>query len=241
MTLLEEARDLIKANLAAKPHLSTASMARACGMSPTTARSIIQGEVKKTALENIVSLLSTFMSYEEISVLVNKHDKGRTQAGALKVWSDRKATAVESNDFEWEDPDHEIAALASSTFGTTRERISKLFGDERGIERLESLLNAGILREVNGKIRQQDEYVSYSIDDSQKKAALQTDRWKRKDIDKGGFLYHFTQNYTKEGHEKACERTRVYLSDLDELGQTYGNGDMVLMLSIIANLLNGEK
>ncbi|MDQ3232925.1 MAG: hypothetical protein M3Q07_13990 [Pseudobdellovibrionaceae bacterium] len=241
MTLLEEARGLIKDHLASKPHLSIASMARACGMPPTTARTIIQGEVRKTALENIVALLSTFMSYEAIHELVEKYDREKFQTGSIKVLAERKARIVSTEGFEWEDPDHEIAALASSSFGTTRERIGKLFGEERGLERLEALLGAGILREINGKIKQPEEFVAYSIKDSQQKAAMQADRWKQEDIDDGGFLYHLTQNYTDEGHAEALALTRDYISKMANLEQKYKGGDRILMLSIVANLLRGEK
>jgi hypothetical protein len=240
MTLIEEARGLIKAYLVAKPHLSIASLARTAGLPATTARVILQGEVKKTALENIVSLLSIFMSYEEIADLVAKHDADKAKSGAIKVWADRKAKAVDTSDFEWMDPDHEIAALASSSFGTTRDRVAKIFGQERGLERLECLLNAGVLREVNGKIMQQDEYVSYSIKDSQRKAAIQAGRWSQDDINEGGFLYHMTQNYSEEGHAEAQAITRDYITKMAELEKKYKGGNRVLMLSVIANCLRGD-
>jgi hypothetical protein len=240
MTLLDEARDLIKAYLAGKPHLSIVSMAKSCGMAPSTARSIVQGEVKKTSIENIVSLLSTFMSYEEIYALVEKYEKNKLKSGSLRIWFEKGAKAISSEGFDWEDPDHEIAALASSSFGTSRDRVAKMFGASRGLGRLDAMLNAGILREVNGRIKQQAEYVSYSIKDSQKKAALQSDRWKTEDIDKGGFVYHLTQNYTEEGHKEALAIIGETVVRLAALEEKYAGGDKVLMLSIVGNLLNGS-
>jgi hypothetical protein len=240
MTLLDEAKDLIKAYLAAKPHLSIVSMAKSCGMAPSTARSIVQGEVKKTSIENIVALLSTFMGYEEIYALVEKNEQNKFKADALKIWFQKGAKAIDTDGFEWEDPDHEIAALASSSFGTSRERIAKLFGEERGSERLSVMLNAGILREVNGRIKQKAEYVSYPLKDSQRKAALQSDRWKPEDIDKGGFICHLTQNYTEQGHKEALLIIGEAIERLAALEEKYSGGDKVLMLSMVGNLLNGS-
>jgi hypothetical protein len=102
------------------------------------------------------------------------------------------------------------------------------------------LLNAGILRDVNGKIKQHSEYVSYSIKDSQRKAAMQADRWKSEDIDRGGFLCHLTQNYTEEGHKEALAIIGETVEKLAALEEKYSGGDKVLMLSMIGNLLNGS-
>jgi hypothetical protein len=214
MTLLEEARGLIKNHLAAKPHLSIASLAKACGMPPTTARAIVQGEVQKTSIDRITSLLLTFMDIENVILLVSKYEKTKVQSGALQFWAERKATFVASEGFDWQDPDHEIVALAASPSGITTERILQLYGKEHGERRLTALLDAKILREINGRIRQPDDNVSFSISDAQKRAALHTDRWRQEDIESGGFLYHLYLAITPEGHEEVKTLVRQFITNL---------------------------
>ncbi len=246
MTLLEEARSLIKAYLAAKPHLSIASLAKACGMPPTTARAIVQGEVQKTSVEKITALLLTFMSIESVVELVAKYDEHRVHLGSLKIFAERKVRFVASNEFDWQDPDHEIVALAAAAAGTSVRRICELFGKERGESRLAALLEAGLLREINGRIKQPEEDVLFSIADAQKRAALHMNRWRPADIDAGGFLYHIYQSITEEGYEEAKKAVKQCVDRLGEIKDEYkaevdDDRSRVLLLSLAANLLKGSE
>jgi chromosome segregation and condensation protein ScpB len=241
MTLLEEARGLIKAHLAAKPHLSIASLAKACGMPPTTARAIVQGEVQKTSIDKITSLLLTFMDIESVIALIAKHEKAKVQSGALQFWAERKAKFIASEGFDWQDPDHEIVALAASPSGITAARISELYGKEHGEKRLSALLEAGILREINGRIRQPDENVSFSMLDAQKRAALHTDRWRPDDIEDGGFLYHLYLALTQEGQEEVRTLLKQLITDLGEIEKKYRGSDAaVLILSLCGTQLKAQ-
>ncbi len=242
MTLLEEARGLIKAHLASKPHLSIASMARACGIPPTTARTIIQGEVKKTSRDNIVGLLATFMEFDEINALVSKYeDKDSIGAAHISILTQRKAKLVAPEAlFEYENPDQNILALASSSNGVSRERIMTKYG-EFGLKRVELLMTAGLLREINNRIKQPDECVYYPLRDTQQKVKRQAESWKPEDTENGGFIYHLTQNYTLEAHEEALEAIKQCIVKLSELERKNKHGDKVVMISFIGNLLDGEQ
>ncbi len=242
MTLLEEARSLIKAYLAAKPHLSIASLAKACGMPPTTARAIVQGEVQKTSIDKITALLLTFMDVQSVIAVVAKYENSRVQTGSLQFWAERKAQFVASEGFDWQDPDHEIVALAASPAGITAARISELYGKEHGEKRLAALLDVGILREINGKIKQPDDNVSFSISDAQKRAALHTSGWRQEDMDLGGFLYHLYLAIDKEGHEEVKSLVRQLITNLGEVEKKYRSDNApVLLFSLCANRLKGVE
>lgn len=243
MTLLEEARNLIKAYLAAKPHLSIASMAKSCGMPATTARAIVQGEIQKTTVEKITRLLLTFMDIQSVINLVAKYDEYKVHLGTLKILAERDVQFIPSNEIDWQDPDQEIVALASSPSGITANRIFELYGRERGAERLTALLEHGVLREINGRIRQSEENVLFSVSDAQKRAANQVDRWRPLDMDKGGFLYHLYHPITVEGHKETKEAFKVLLATLNDIRSRHqaADGDPVLLLTLCANLLKGSE
>lgn len=240
MTLLDEARGLIKAYLASKPHISVAALARSAGMAASTARSIIQGEVQKTALVNLVNLLQVFMDYETINVLVSKYDQDSAEAAHVSLLTKKKFKYVASEAFEYAHPDQNILALASSSHGVSRDRIRKEYG-EHGLGRVEKLLNSGMLREINNRIKHQNEQVYYPITDTQKKVSLQADSWKPEDMDLGGFILHLTQNYTLEAHDKAIHIVKDAIAKLSDLEKTNNHGDKILIISFICNLLDGEK
>lgn len=240
MTLLEEARGLIKAYLTSKPHISVAALARSAGMPASTARSIIQGEVQKTSLVNLVNLLQVFMGYEEINALVSKYDPNSAEAAHISFLTKKKAKFVESQSFEYETPDQNILALASSLHGVSRDKIRKEYG-EHGLRRLDRLLNSGMLREINNRIKQQAEHVEYPITDTQKKVGLQANNWKPEDMDLGGFIFHLTQNYTPEAHDQAISIIKEAILKLTDLETTNEHGDKVVLISFICNLLDGEK
>ncbi|HET9241390.1 MAG TPA: hypothetical protein VFO10_29255 [Oligoflexus sp.] len=242
MTLLDEARELIRKHLSENPNLSTASLARDSKLPFSTVRSITQGEVKKTSVENITALLQVFMEFKDILNLINKHkEEEKFWAGIVEICSERNSKSANLGAFDWQDPDQEIVALASSSNGISRERILTLYGSEHGGRRLQALLDAGILKEINNRIKQSEEYVCYSVEDSKEKAALQSARWHREHMDEGGFLYHITQNYSEADHERAKEITRKYILDITNLEKNSRGGEKVLMLSIVANLLDGAK
>ena len=239
MALIDEARELIKGHLQKNPHLSIAGLARSAGLAASTARSIIQGEVKKTSKDNITSLLRTFLSAKDVVQLLKNHgDEIWTEVN--EIYASKDAIAVADTGHEWDYPDHEIAARASSSFGVSRFHIMQTYG-QRGLERLDLLLKEGILREVNGRIRQQSEYVEYTIPDSIRKMKIQANAFKRDDIEAGGYAYHLTLNCSEEGHKKGREIARKFLQDINQLEKDFPGGSDVLMLSVFANLLSGEN
>ncbi len=240
MTLLEEARELIKKHLATNEQTTIAGMARAADIPIPTARSIIQGEVKDTSVDNITALLLTFMSFGEVLSLVNKHNGSkRFWSGILKLCESRDAKNMAGTKFDYRYPDHKIIASASSQFGITRDMIYQTYGHELGGKRLEALLSAGIIKEVDGTIFQQAQYVHYSLTVARKRVELQANEWDESEIENGGFLYHLHQNLSDEGHETGREITRKYIEDMTELEKKYPGGKKVLMLSILANILKG--
>ncbi len=239
MALIDEARELIKVYLQKNTHLSIAGMARSAGLPASTARSIIQGEVKKTSQDNITSLLRTFMAASDVVELLRRHGDEEIWTEVQEIYAAKEAIAVAGGVHEWEYPDHEIAARASSSFGVGRAHIKQAYG-ERGLERLDTMLNAGILREVNGRIRQPGDYVEYTIPDSIRKARLQAESFKKDDLDKGGFCYHVTLNCSAEGHKKGRDIARKFLADINQVERDFPGGETVLMLSLLANMLGGE-
>lgn len=237
MTLLEEARELIKRYLAEHPNLSIACLSRDAGIPASTARSIIQGEVKKTSKENLTSLLEVFMPAKDVQSLLQRHGHEK-RSSIVDVYADNDAKTIEPKDFEWESPDHEIVALASSQSGIKRERILQLYGTEHGEKRLDALLNAGILREINGAIKQHSEFMRYPADHSHSKAKLQAQGWKAEHTENGGFSYHMTQSCNEVGVEKSREYAREYLAKMSMLQKEHPGGNRVIMLSIFANMLD---
>lgn len=240
MTLLEEVRELIKKHLATNEQVTIAGMARSADIPIPTARSIIQGEVKETSVDNITALLLTFMSFSEVLALVSRHNSSKKfWSGILRLCDSRDAKHLPASGFDFKDPDHKIIASASSSFGISRDQIYHDYGNEIGGKRLEALLSAGILIEVDGVIYQQANYVHYSLSDAKKRIKLQADGWEETDIEDGGFAIHLHQNLSEEGHEISRTLTKKYIEDITELEKKYPGGKRVLMLSILANVLKG--
>lgn len=239
MTLTEEARELIRAHLNSSS-LSMAALARSSGVPATTARSIIQGEVSKASLENITALLRSFMSAREVLAVVEKHESEGFHSDMSAIYAQKDAVFLQSSQHSWITPDHEIAALASNHGGISRSAIKRIYG-EKGIVRLEALLESEVLREINGRVKQAGEFVEYSQSDSIRKARLQTESFKESDFVQGAFLYHLTLNCSHEGLDKARELARSFLFELNQLEGKYPGTDSVMMLSLAANVLSSEE
>ncbi len=244
MTLMEEARALIKAHLSARPQLSIASMARSCNMPPSTARSILQGGQSSASVENLSSLLLTFMTIDEVTEVLKKHSDERFWKGLLGKFKEpygehTDVTGDIARGFRWEHPDHLIIAMACLPDGVDPSWLIKKFGEFSAIPRIQALLDQGFIREINGRLKIQKDFLYFpDIDDSRQKAGLHVQNWKPHEMDQGGWLYHITQSYTAESHEKAKQLTRDYLDSLATLGKETA-GDRVLVFSIIASLLDG--
>lgn len=244
MTLLEEARALIKAHLSEKPQLSIASLARACRMPSSTARSILQGGQSSASVENLTSLLLTFMSVDEVTQLLRKHSDERFWKGLLGKFKEpigdkREVTGEVGRGFRWQHPDHLILAMACLSGGVDPSWLVRKFGEFSALPRIQALLDEGFIREINGRLKIQKDFLYFpDVEDSRQKAELHAQHWKAGEMESGGWLYHLTQSYTEDKHEKAKELTREYLDRLSELGKA-GNGDKVLVFSIVASLLDG--
>jgi hypothetical protein len=243
MTLLEEARELIKRYLTENPHLSTAALARSAGMPFSTARSIIQGEVQKTSLEKITSLLLVFMPFKDVMSLVDKHTEEKFWLVVKNNWSkDETKTVITSDEFEWESPDHFILAMAALPSGVTPEKLQATFGDYIVPRRVELLLDAGLVRLVNGKLKQSEEYLYYpKISDSKAKALMHLNSWTTDEIAQGGFLYHITMALSEIGKEKHRDLTRRYLDDSLKLAKEHPGDQNALLLSIVGSFLRGGE
>ncbi len=244
MTLLEEARALIKAHLSARPQLSIASMARSCNMPPSTARSILQGGQSSASVENLSSLLLTFMTIDEVTEVLKKHSDERFWKGLLGKFKEpygehTDVTGDIARGFRWEHPDHLIIAMACLPSGADPSWLIRKFGEVATVPRIQALLDEGFIREINGRLKIQKDFLYFpNVDDSTQKACLHAQNWQTSEMETGGWLYHITQNYTPEKHEKAKQLTREYLDSLAALGKD-ADGDRVLVFSIIASLLDG--
>jgi hypothetical protein len=240
MTLLEETQKLIKDYLQNHPNLTMAHFARVSGKPASTVRSIVQGEVKQTSLENITALLLVFMPVHEVMELVSRHTSESDDFwnGIIRAYGEKSsAAAINANGFEWKNPDHLIIALASLPNGLDRNMIAKAFGERDGSNRVKALLDAGYLREINGKLKHPESYLVFNLLDSRKRAVLHAIGWGEEEVNNGGWLYHITQNYSPEGHEKAKRLARKFLDDLLALEKEYPNGDQILVFTMLASLL----
>lgn len=238
MTLLDEAREIIKRYLDERQNISIAALARDADLPYSTARGIIQGEVKNPKIENVTALLERILPFSEILSLFEKYNGSEFWDGMVRLCADKKAESVAAKvgtEHEWKSPDHDIMALAGP--GVTRDRVGKRFG-EYGLERLEVLLSLGLLREINGAIKQQQEYVKYTLQDSIVKARLHANDWQKEEVDLGGFLYHLTQAISDIGLDKVKDAARRFLLEVTEIEKTHP-GDRMLMLSILSNMIQG--
>lgn len=241
MTLLEDARDIIKRYLSERGHLSTSSLAKSAGIPVSTARSIIHGEVQSTSKDNLVPLLLECMSADDVRTLLERHGEYNRWVTMIEVCASKAPKKVESGEFQWKSTDHEIVALACLPAGIRRDRVLQLYGTEHGENRLEALLNAGILREVNGSIRQQSGFVRYPAHYSHQKAKHQAQNWSAEDAQKGGACYHLTTSCTLAKAEQGREYTREYLDKMANLGEDEPSENRIIMLSIFTNVLGGES
>ena len=215
-------------------------MSRAAGLASSTGRAIIQGEIQETTNDKIAALLMTFMSvYDTMSLIEKYSDKPLWIAVKKEKIPETQSTQVQG--FQWEYPDHLIMGLATLVGGVATEIMERAVGTIAA-KRVRILLDAGFLREINGRIHLQSNAMYFSdILDSVAKARMHASAWTAEDMNSGGYLYHYTLGLSEEGCQYTKELSRKYLADLLEAEAKFPGNERAMVISLICNALVGNK
>lgn len=242
MDLIEEVAELVRNYRGTHEGRSISWFARRSGVPYSTVRGILQREVRDTKTENVVALLSVFMSHGDIIDLLRRH--GRDAKLRTMYQAQRDYQFLEGPGFEWKSPDHAIVALASTRSGVTRERIEELFGKETGANRLEILLDSGMLREINGRIKSFSEnFTDPNLNSVARQIEIHAQSWNSSQIDKGGFNTIKSHDLSNQAFEKIKDVMRNALDSVYEIVEQDKDNkkDVVMLLNFLCSVYEAEK
>lgn len=126
-----------------------------------TITDILQGE-RNASFETVFAILPTIFGYDEELAFLKKHVPGFEKH--FKKLGHHENDTINSYDIQqaFRDEQNFVILTLAAGRGTTTEEIKGLF-DEIGLIKLNYLLNSGILRQINGRIKSVKEYF-YHID-----------------------------------------------------------------------------
>ncbi len=239
MALIDEVRKLIKEHLNNSPKVTIASLARSADVATSTARAIMQGDIRDPAEDKLTALLLTFLTLDQVIEVLEKNSPNSTVLKLMKKHLHKPEIIVQSSQFRWVYPDHLIIGLADTTEGTTQLELERRFGEDCK-RRISALMEAGILREINSRIKLVSDIYFPNINDSIEKVKIHSQGWSADEMKSGGFLYHLTDGYSDKGVELGRAAASRFI---DELGQIHKDhpGSRAFILSILGSIFEGSK
>lgn len=126
-----------------------------------TITDILQGE-RNASLETVLAIIPSIFSYDEEFQFLKKHVPGFEKHFERLGLKEHNSTNSYGIQQAFKDEQNFVILTLAAARGTTKEEIQTLF-DETGIAKLNYLLDSGILRQVNGRIKSVKEHF-YHID-----------------------------------------------------------------------------
>ncbi len=158
-TLKLKIKEVIRCWLDENNRRSLTHIVKKSGLSYSTVRRLAEGE-REPQQGTVISALSAIMSLDEVNKILRPYYPNLAKLAAHDPRSSKKYEFLEKGegDFEWQGYDPWILALASTPQGVSKFILLRKFG-EICEPRIESLLNRGVLREINGRIKTSSENI----------------------------------------------------------------------------------
>ena len=243
MTLLDEARDLIRDYLDAHESRKISTLAKRAGVPYSTVRRVVQGESTSVRGETLVPILSVFMEEQAIQALLVKHATGKNKefAEVLLEGSYRQIPHESGEEILWELPDVYIMALANTRSGVAQDQVAKMFG-EYGIDRLEHLVEKEIIVRDGNRFRTfKDNFFDNAPNSVVGRVkALGTAVAQR--ADKGSIYQYWMHPMSKDQWELIKEETRIYRQKITEIAKAPTNApkDDAFMVGLVIDKVEQE-
>ncbi|RZJ99865.1 MAG: hypothetical protein EOO46_21735 [Flavobacterium sp.] len=153
-----------------------------------------------------------------------------------KQASDDTRSVVLENKFDWQYPDPLIFALGSLAKGTTRGFIARRYG-ESAHKRIDAMLEAGLLKEINNRIALPSGLHLSDVRDVLANIKIHVHSWSVEALETGGFYHHKKDGISFEGRAHIKEATRKWLMEVVELKEKFKGSDCAMVLSLVTSFI----
>lgn len=242
MNISSVVKDGIEEWLGDKPARSLSMLARLSKISYATVRRAAQGEADLN-FNTAIALCDVIFSRSKMREVIAMSFPHVTKLALEHYWPKPENESL--YDFLASKDHFPVMMLASNEGGTTKEEIASVFGRKASLP-TEQLLDATVLREINGRIVLSQDAVGITS-----KAVARTNLSAMLDaIDPGNDEIPYTSNaytYTQGLNEDAVKKADEIIKDAHDklyelLSDTKNHGNILWFSGVLSNVLvNGDK
>ncbi len=209
------------------------------GISYTTVKRIAQGETK-AEFSNALKILTTVCDASTTNAFLAKHFPD-VSALMRSVYVNHQTLSQSAYEFSTTELGFKIIFSACAKSGIDRATVAKNWGED-GLDLLEDILEAGILHEVNGRIKAIN-FKTTSAEAALKKIGLALANFSVKNLgDKKSLLSFHTDGFSNWGLEQIYEKTKEYVAAIESISsQPEAKGDNVAFVATLFNRLTKES
>jgi len=219
----------------AKKSCSLSSLSRETGVNYTTIKRIYSNEVTEPEFTNVLQLITFLCTNQEAMSFLRKYYPKQSHC-FTELNKDYKISDHIINEQLVDPFGFLLIHMGFAKSGMTRSTVTNKIGSS-GLEKLEELLNLGILEEINGRIKTVTDFKCANIDVMLEKHKLALRYFKKSFLgDKKSLIAFQVDGFSEWGLEQIYEIEKKKIASVAEIMKDpKGKGDNVAFVGTLFN------